>query len=115
MRIWTIRNWTVRAIALIGVVAVSGLIATAGTAVAAGEKSTQTEAIWKSLDKENQTITVKVKKPGRGKNAKRLKRGKNPQFLQLLPENADYEPIDVDLQVQDFAIEGVSVGVLRRG
>ncbi len=46
---------------------------------------------------------------------KRLKLGKNRQFLQLLPENADYEPIDVDLQEQDFAIEGVSVGVLRRG
>ena len=46
---------------------------------------------------------------------KRLKRGKNRRFLQLLPENADYEPIDVDLQEQDFAIEGVSVGVLRRG
>ncbi len=45
---------------------------------------------------------------------KRLKRGKNRQFLQLLSENADYEPIDVDLQEQDFAIEGISVGVLRR-
>ena len=44
---------------------------------------------------------------------KRLKRGKDKQFLQLLPENADYEPIVVDLQAQDFAIEGISVGVLR--
>jgi repressor LexA len=45
---------------------------------------------------------------------KRLKRNKNRQFLQLLPENPDYEPIEVDLQQQDFAIEGVSVGVVRR-
>ena len=45
---------------------------------------------------------------------KRLKRGEDKQFLQLLPENADYEPIVVDLQAQDFAIEGISVGVLRR-
>jgi repressor LexA len=45
---------------------------------------------------------------------KRLKRSKNQQFLQLLPENPDYEPIEVDLQLQDFAIEGVSVGVVRR-
>jgi len=45
---------------------------------------------------------------------KRLKRSKNRQFLQLLPENPDYEPIEVDLQLQDFAIEGVSVGVVRR-
>ena len=46
---------------------------------------------------------------------KRLKRGKDKQFLQLLPENQDYQPIEVNLQEQDFAIEGVSVGVLRRG
>lgn len=46
---------------------------------------------------------------------KRLKRGKDRRHLQLLPENADYQPIDVDLQQQDFAIEGISVGVLRRG
>jgi repressor LexA len=46
---------------------------------------------------------------------KRLRRGKNPRFLELLPENQDYQPIKVDLQAQDFAIEGISVGVLRRG
>jgi repressor LexA len=46
---------------------------------------------------------------------KRLKRGRDRQHLQLLPENQDYQPINVDLQTQDFAIEGISVGVLRRG
>jgi repressor LexA len=46
---------------------------------------------------------------------KRLKRGRDRQHLQLLPENQDYQPINVDLQQQDFAIEGISVGVLRRG
>ncbi len=45
---------------------------------------------------------------------KRLKRGKDPRYLELLPENADYQPIRVDLQNQAFAIEGISVGVLRR-
>ena len=35
--------------------------------------------------------------------------------LTLLPENADYEPIEVDLRRQQFAIEGLSVGVTRRG
>ncbi|MEP5765591.1 MAG: transcriptional repressor LexA [Halieaceae bacterium] len=45
---------------------------------------------------------------------KRLQRGKDKRFLQLLPENEEYEPIVVDLQAQDFAIEGISVGVLRR-
>ena len=46
---------------------------------------------------------------------KRLRRGKDKHLLELLPENADYEPIRVDLREQSFAIEGLSVGVLRRG
>ena len=45
---------------------------------------------------------------------KRLQRGNSKHLLQLLPENADYQPIDVDLRHQEFAIEGLSVGVLRR-
>ena len=45
---------------------------------------------------------------------KRLKRDKDARYLELLPENADYQPIKVDLQEQAFAIEGISVGVLRR-
>ena len=32
----------------------------------------------------------------------------------LLPENADFEPIKVDLKVQSMIIEGVVVGVVRR-
>jgi len=33
----------------------------------------------------------------------------------LLPENSDFEPIKVDLRQQPMIIEGVVVGVLRRG
>lgn len=33
----------------------------------------------------------------------------------LLPENGDFEPIRVDLKEQSMLIEGVVVGVLRRG
>ena len=33
----------------------------------------------------------------------------------LLPENTDFEPIRVDLKEQPMIIEGVVVGVLRRG
>ncbi len=33
----------------------------------------------------------------------------------LLPENPDFEPIRVDLREQSMVIEGVVVGVLRRG
>ena len=46
---------------------------------------------------------------------KRFRRGASKHIVELLPENADYEPIRVDLRDQAFAIEGLSVGVLRRG
>lgn len=46
---------------------------------------------------------------------KRLQRTSQKHVVQLLPENRDYEPITVDLREQAFAIEGLSVGVLRRG
>ncbi len=46
---------------------------------------------------------------------KRLHRTADKHRLELLPENPDYTPIQVDLREQSFAIEGLSVGVLRRG
>ena len=45
---------------------------------------------------------------------KRLKRTRSKNQILLLPENQDYQPIEVDLRYQDFAIEGLSVGVVRR-
>jgi len=32
----------------------------------------------------------------------------------LYPENEDYQPIEVDLREQEFAVEGLYVGVIRR-
>lgn len=46
---------------------------------------------------------------------KRLHKTGQKHLLELLPENQDYEPIKVDLREQSFAIEGISVGILRRG
>jgi len=34
--------------------------------------------------------------------------------ITLLPENEDFDPIEVDLKTQDFAIEGLYVGILRQ-
>ncbi|MCK9564218.1 MAG: transcriptional repressor LexA [Bacteroidales bacterium] len=42
-----------------------------------------------------------------------LKKTRSPSQIQLLPQNADYEPIVVDLRQQAFAIEGLGVGVIR--
>lgn len=44
---------------------------------------------------------------------KRLQRRGNR--VRLLPANPDFKPIDVDPRDDDFAIEGVGVGVLRNG
>jgi repressor LexA len=33
----------------------------------------------------------------------------------LMPENSEFEPIRVDLKLQSLLIEGVVVGVVRRG
>lgn len=68
---------------VVGMLATAALVGSLapGAAVAAG-KSTQTEAIWVSFDPDGEppTVTVKVKKPGRGEDSKRLKRGKKATF-----------------------------------
>ena len=45
---------------------------------------------------------------------KRLKHTKDKATIELLPENSAYDPIRVDLREASFAIEGLSVGVIRR-
>ena len=42
---------------------------------------------------------------------KRFKKQRNKVFL--LPENEDFEPIEVNLKEEELAIEGLGVGVLR--
>ena len=40
---------------------------------------------------------------------------KRGRTVRLLPENPDFEPIEVDLARQEFVIEGIAVGVIRSG
>jgi repressor LexA len=40
---------------------------------------------------------------------------KNQHQVTLFPENTDFSPIKVDLKTQPFTIEGIAVGVIRRG
>ena len=44
---------------------------------------------------------------------KRFRRRGNA--VELLAENPDFEPIEVDLRSEEFAIEGIAVGVIRSG
>lgn len=46
---------------------------------------------------------------------KRLQTTRNRHRIQLVAENKSFAPIEVDLRTQRFAIEGISVGVIRRG
>jgi SOS-response transcriptional repressor, LexA len=46
---------------------------------------------------------------------KRFKRERNRSLIELWPENPDFSVIEVDLRDKNFAIEGLSVGVIRRG
>jgi repressor LexA len=45
---------------------------------------------------------------------KRFQRGRQRNRVLLLPENDDYDPIEVDLRDEPFEIEGRCVGVIRR-
>lgn len=45
---------------------------------------------------------------------KRYQHQTGSHLIELWPENPDYQVINVDLRDVDFAIEGLSVGVLRR-
>ncbi len=56
---------------------------------------------------------VVVARLGDEVTVKRFK--KKGDVVQLLPENADFEPIVVDLRTQELVIEGIGVGVIRHG
>jgi len=46
---------------------------------------------------------------------KRYRRERNKQQIELVPENPDFDIIKVNLKDENFSIEGLSVGVIRRG
>lgn len=46
---------------------------------------------------------------------KRFQRTRHRHRILLLAENPNYAPLEVDLSQQSFAIEGLSVGIIRQG
>ena len=46
---------------------------------------------------------------------KRLEMGRSKHKLNLIAENPEFDAIEVDLRRNRFIIEGISVGVIRRG
>lgn len=57
---------------------------------------------------------IVVARIGEEVTVKRYQRESNSSTVTLIAENKDYEPITVDLTQEDFAIEGLSVGVVRQ-
>lgn len=55
---------------------------------------------------------IVVARVGEDVTVKRYERKDNQ--ITLYPENADFEPIIVDLEQDEFAIEGLYVGIIRR-
>ena len=69
-------------------IVVAFAIASSDRAEAKGKvKSVQTEAVWVEFDAEAKTVTAKVAKPGRGKDAKLLKKNKNATWA-VKPEGS---------------------------
>jgi repressor LexA len=70
-------------------------------------------AVHKTEHAENgQVVVARI---GEDVTVKRLRRTRNKFQVTLLAENEEFAPIEVDLREQPFAIEGISVGVIRRG
>ena len=57
---------------------------------------------------------IVVARIGEEVTVKRYKRIGNRSQVELWPENPDFDVIHVDLSDQEFTIEGLSVGVIRR-
>jgi repressor LexA len=57
---------------------------------------------------------IVVARIGEEVTVKRFKRLGNRAQIELWPENPDFEVILVDMRDQEFSIEGLSVGVIRR-
>ena len=68
-------------------------------------------AVHRSAEaKAGQVVVARI---GDEVTVKRFK--KRGHTVQLIPENPDFEPIEVDLTRQELVIEGVAVGVIRNG
>lgn len=57
---------------------------------------------------------IVVARIGEEVTVKRFRRVGNRARVELWPENPEFDVIEVDLRDQDFTIEGLSVGVIRR-
>ncbi len=72
-------------------------------------KSTQTEAEWIKFDPAAKTVTVKVTKPGRGDDSKRLQKNKEATF-NVKPEGSVLTRTTVSINGQKADLSDLSEG-----
>lgn len=70
-------------------------------------------AVKKAVDARNGQIVVA--RVGHEVTVKRFRRQSTKGIIELLPENPAFEPIVVDTRSDEFAIEGIGVGLIRAG
>ena len=58
---------------------------------------------------------IVVARVGNEVTVKRLRRPAGRHVIELLPENPDFQPIVIDSRSDEFAIEGIGVGLIRPG
>lgn len=99
---------------VVGVVVTAFMLLAGGatTAAAAKSKSTQTEAIWISFDAENNTVKVKVRKPGVGAKPPKhlkLKKGKEAEF-NVIPTGSILKRTSVAINGKRGALTDIPAG-----
>ncbi len=68
-------------------------------------------AVHKTTDANNNDIVVaRIEDEV---TVKTLHKGRSKYLITLMPENPEYQPIEVDLRDKAFAIEGLMVGIIR--
>ena len=70
-------------------------------------------AVRRSSEARNGQIVVA--RVGSEVTVKRLRRPAGRHVIELLPENPDFQPIVIDSRSDEFAIEGIGVGLIRPG
>ena len=70
-------------------------------------------AVRRSSEARNGQIVVA--RVGNEVTVKRLRRPAGRHVIELLPENPDFQPIVIDSRSDEFAIEGIGVGLIRPG
>jgi repressor LexA len=57
---------------------------------------------------------IVVARIGNDVTVKRFRRQASRGMIELLPENPDFQPIVVDANSEEFALEGIGVGLIRK-